>query len=90
MPARYSLQGMGWLPDFPFVTARPRIRRSNHCSRAVEPPAFCYSQFRGDPSGVRPGTAGSPYDYVITGLAPDWWTLIKGEWVDSPPFTSSS
>ncbi len=24
-----------------------------------------------------------PYDYVLKGLAIDWWTLLKGEWVDT-------
>jgi C1A family cysteine protease len=27
-----------------------------------------------------------PYDYVRAGLAQDWWTLIKAEWVDSGEF----
>ena len=27
-----------------------------------------------------------PYDYVTAGLAEDWWTLIKAEWVDSGEF----
>ncbi len=27
-----------------------------------------------------------PYDYVSAGLADDWWTLIKAEWVDSGEF----
>jgi C1A family cysteine protease len=27
-----------------------------------------------------------PYDYVSAGLAEDWWTLIKAEWVDSGEF----
>jgi C1A family cysteine protease len=27
-----------------------------------------------------------PYDYVGAGLAEDWWTLIKAEWVDSGEF----
>jgi C1A family cysteine protease len=31
-----------------------------------------------------------PYDYVTTGLAQDWWTLVKAEWVDSPAFTSAT
>ena len=31
-----------------------------------------------------------PYEYVEVGLAQDWWTLVKGEWVDSPAFTASS
>ena len=31
-----------------------------------------------------------PYDYVEVGLAQDWWTLIKGDWVDGPAFTASS
>jgi len=30
-----------------------------------------------------------PYEYVERGLAQDWWTLVKGEWVDSPAFTAS-
>ncbi len=28
-----------------------------------------------------------PYQYVITGLAIDWWSLIENEWVDSGQFT---
>jgi C1A family cysteine protease len=31
-----------------------------------------------------------PYDYVAAGLAQDWWTLIKGEWVDTLAFTAST
>lgn len=31
-----------------------------------------------------------PYDYVAAGLAQDWWTLVKGEWVDSLAFTATS
>jgi C1A family cysteine protease len=27
-----------------------------------------------------------PYDYVITGLAVDWWSLLKNEWVDTEMF----
>lgn len=27
-----------------------------------------------------------PYEYVLKGLAEDWWTLIKGEWVDTGAF----
>jgi C1A family cysteine protease len=27
-----------------------------------------------------------PYEYAVTGLATDWWTLIKGDWVDSDLF----
>ncbi|NEW81912.1 MAG: cysteine protease [Mariniphaga sp.] len=35
------------------------------------------------------GTAGYgwlPYDYVLKGLATDWWSLIKNEWVDTGEF----
>lgn len=28
-----------------------------------------------------------PYDYVLRGLAADWWTLLKNEWVDTHQFT---
>ncbi len=27
-----------------------------------------------------------PYEYVMRGLAVDWWSLIKGEWVDTGQF----
>ncbi len=27
-----------------------------------------------------------PYEYVLRGLAEDWWTIIKGEWVDTGKF----
>jgi C1A family cysteine protease len=27
-----------------------------------------------------------PYDYVTTGLAIDWWTLLKHEWIDTGEF----
>ena len=27
-----------------------------------------------------------PYDYVLKGLAEDWWSLLKNEWVDSGQF----
>jgi len=27
-----------------------------------------------------------PYEYVLKGLATDWWSLIKGEWVDTGAF----
>ncbi len=28
-----------------------------------------------------------PYDYVLKGLAVDWWSLIKNEWVDTKAFS---
>ena len=27
-----------------------------------------------------------PYDYVLKGLAIDWWTLLKNEWIDTKRF----
>jgi C1A family cysteine protease len=27
-----------------------------------------------------------PYDYILNGLAIDWWTIIKNEWVDTDEF----
>jgi C1A family cysteine protease len=27
-----------------------------------------------------------PYDYVLKGLAVDWWALLKNEWVDTQIF----
>jgi C1A family cysteine protease len=27
-----------------------------------------------------------PYDYVLTGLAIDWWSLLKNEWIDTGNF----
>jgi len=36
------------------------------------------------------GTAGYgwlPYEYVLKGLATDWWSLLKNEWIDTGAFT---
>jgi C1A family cysteine protease len=30
-----------------------------------------------------------PYDYVLKGLADDWWSLLKNEWVDTGNFGSA-
>jgi C1A family cysteine protease len=27
-----------------------------------------------------------PYDYVLRGLAVDWWSILKHEWVDTGEF----
>jgi C1A family cysteine protease len=27
-----------------------------------------------------------PYDYVLKGLADDWWTLVKGTWFETGQF----
>lgn len=27
-----------------------------------------------------------PYEYVLKGLAVDWWSMLKGEWFDNGPF----
>jgi C1A family cysteine protease len=27
-----------------------------------------------------------PYEYVLIGLAVDWWSLLKNEWIDSGEF----
>ena len=28
-----------------------------------------------------------PYDYVLNGLAEDWWSVLKNEWIDTGQFT---
>jgi C1A family cysteine protease len=30
-----------------------------------------------------------PYDYVLKGLAIDWWTVLKNEWIDQDVFGKS-
>jgi C1A family cysteine protease len=27
-----------------------------------------------------------PYEYILTGLAIDWWSLLKCEWIDTGIF----
>ena len=27
-----------------------------------------------------------PYEYILKGLAVDWWTLLKSEWIDTGNF----
>lgn len=31
-----------------------------------------------------------PYDYVKTGLATDWWSILKSEWIDTGVFRSQA
>jgi C1A family cysteine protease len=28
-----------------------------------------------------------PYEYVLRGLAVDWWSLLKNEWIDTGQFS---
>ena len=37
-------------------------------------------------SEIAPGYGWLPYDYVLKGLAVDWWSLIKNERVDTKNF----
>jgi len=32
------------------------------------------------------GNGWLPYDYVLRGLAVDWWSLLKNEWIDTEEF----
>jgi C1A family cysteine protease len=32
------------------------------------------------------GYGSLPYDYVLKGLAVDWWSLLKNEWIDTGAF----
>jgi C1A family cysteine protease len=34
----------------------------------------------------RNGYGWLPYEYVLSGLADDWWSLLKNEWVDTGNF----
>ena len=36
--------------------------------------------------GGSAGYGGLPYKYVLDGLATDWWSLIKSEWIDTGQF----
>lgn len=39
--------------------------------------------------GIKWGSSGYgwlPYDYVLKGLAVDWWSLLKNEWIDTGAF----
>ena len=38
------------------------------------------------PAGTTKGYGWLPYKYLSQGLASDWWTLTKAEWIDSNKF----
>jgi C1A family cysteine protease len=61
---------------------------TNHASGASTTGAFRVRNSWG-PEWGQGGYGWLPYDYVSAGLAQDWWTLVKAEWVDSPAFTAS-
>ena len=61
---------------------------TNHVSGATTTGAFKIRNSWGPVWGDQ-GYGWLPYAYVSAGLAQDWWTLIKAEWVNSPAFTAT-
>lgn len=58
---------------------------SKQVKNAPHPGAFLIRNSWGVDWGDR-GYGWLPYDYVLSGLARDWWSLIKTEWVETGSF----
>ncbi|MFZ2169360.1 MAG: hypothetical protein WAW61_06940 [Methylococcaceae bacterium] len=51
----------------------------------VEPSAFLYA-FAQSYQAINYYRLDPPYEYVLNGLAVDWWTLIKHEYIETNKF----
>jgi C1A family cysteine protease len=61
------------------------IIRNNSRKGAQNTGAFLIRNSWGEKWGNE-GYGWLPYEYVLKGLAEDWWTLLKSEWVDTGQF----
>ena len=69
------------------VGYKDKLKITNRIDGAVTTGAFLIR----NSWGARWGDGGYgwlPYEYVLQGLAIDWWTLSKNEWVDTDVFTA--
>jgi hypothetical protein len=84
MSEKSERSGMGWLPDYPDFRDLT-IHHGKMVIRNANPGAFLIRNSWGTGWGDQ-GYGWLPYDYVLNGLAVDWWSLLKNEWVDTGNF----
>ena len=44
------------------------------------------TRFKPLSKGIEKGYGLLPYNYVLQGLAEDWWIMLKNEWIDTGEF----
>ena len=80
-------RGMGWIPDYPDI--RDYTKETADVAKIFagrEGPARA-GRRRGAGAGWgENGYGWLPYEYVLKGLADDFWSILKKEWLDTGEF----
>jgi len=76
--------GMGWLPDYPDF--RDYTEGHEKVNKVMAPTGALLIRNSWGAGWGDAGYGWLPYEYVLKGIAEDFWSALKQEWVDTGQF----